>query len=348
MTRIKNFLKVGFLCIIITVFISPSYLFGEVIFQDNFDNYPNWSSSTQTGDNETWPDTMQTVLGGPSSTAKAPCWYSYRTAGNAHTTGDPLYEVDGSIYHGNSGKSFQYNIENSSYMNGGGMDLYLGGGSTGGYEEIYIRVNIKLEDNFDFDNLGGNFIKLFRLYTGVDPDNDHFAPSGTYATNADYNANPKIKRSMNCYLDIINDGNHDYRIKLSYFLGQLSGVNYIEIIKYFPASTFNFKNYLGEWLFCEWYVKLNTVGQSDGEMKIWVIPESAIRTFDQGNPTGTWTNLEIRSTADRKFNTVIMADNMSGQWERPVSEQTIAWDNLVISTTLVGPMPLPPSNLRIK
>ena len=117
MSRIKNFLKIGLLCAIIAIFISPSYLFGEVIFQDNFDNYPNWSSSTQTGDTETWPDTMQTVLGGPSSTAKAPCWYSYRTAANAHTTEDPLYEVDGSIYHGNSGKSFQYNIENNSYNN---------------------------------------------------------------------------------------------------------------------------------------------------------------------------------------------------------------------------------------
>jgi hypothetical protein len=280
---------------------------------------------------------MQTVIGGPTTINSPPAWYSYRSSDTSHTTGEPLYVIDKQDPHGGSGKSLRYNIENTSYMNGGGLDLVLCNSGTCGWDEIHLRFYLKLEPNFDFHDGGSDFVKLFRLYTGVDVQNDDLAPSSTYATQADSTAIPAIKRSMLMVAYINTDAANDYRLSFSYFLGQLSGIDYIEIQKVPLASVFNFKDHLGEWIYYEIDAKLNTVGQNDGSFKVWVIPESNISSYDINNPTFTWDGLEIRSTVDRKWNTVILADNMSGQWERPVAEQTITYDDLIISTSHIGP-----------
>lgn len=330
----------------------------NVIFVDTFDNHQNWSTSNSYGISETYPSTKNKIFSGYCDTNQAPCWFSYRTASISNTTQKPLYEIRNDPTFSHSGKSLIYNIENSSYMNGGGVDLYLGGGRYGGHEELFIKTLVKFESGFDFENGGGDFIKVFRLYTGVDPNLDDLAPSSTYATSADQNSNPKIKRSMNAYLDFVADGNSDYRLKLSYFYGQLSGVDYREIIKSFPSSTFNLKDHLGKWLYLQWHVKLNTPNISDGEMRVWLLPATEMNTVNYSNPTAIWTGLKIRSTTDRKLNTIIVADNMSGQWERATPEQTIAIDNLIVSKSFIDPntnssaiqslpqaTPEPPSNL---
>lgn len=323
--------------ITICLLVSGKNLHAEVIFQENFDSRPDWSSSTKTAVAETWPSTMQNIIGGPVTTNSPPAWYSYRSAQISHTTGDPLYVVDNKDPHGGTGKSLRYNIENQSYMNGGGLDLVLCNSGTCGWDEIFISFYIKLESDFDFKNGGSQFIKLARLYSGVDVVNDNLSPSSTYSTTEDAAATPQFKRSMNCYLDIVTDGNEDYRLKLSYFLGQKSGIDYKEIIKTSPASTFNFAGHLGSWIYVQWYAKMNTVGQTDGQMKVWLIPESNLASFNASSPTIQWDDLQIRSDSSRKFNTIILADNMSGIWERPKNEQTIVFDDLTIGTAINDP-----------
>lgn len=323
-----------FLLLLFSIF-TVSTASAGVVFEDNFDSRPDWSSSTTTSVAETWPGTMQTVLGGPTTTSSPPAWYSYRSAAISHTTGAPLYVVDNEDPYDGTGKSLRYNLENRSYMNGGGLDLVLCNSTTCGYDEIYFSFYMKLEANFDFPDGGSDFIKLARFYSGVDVVNDNLSPSSTYANTTDQDNG--IKRSMNAYLDIVTDGNNDYRIRNSYFLGQHNGGDYVEQIAVAPESAFNFKDHLGEWLYVQQRVKMNTLGSSNGLMQTWVIPVSGIGSYDLASPTFEWTGLEIRSDSNRHFNTIIFADNMSGQWERSVSEQTIYFDNIVVSTTPVQP-----------
>lgn len=310
----------------------------EIIFEDNFDNRQDWSSSVTTGVAETWPATMQTIINGPSTVNSTPTWYSYRSSSLSHLYGDPLYVIDSQDGHGGVGKSLRYNIERNSYMNGGGLDLVLCNTATCGWDEINIRFYVKFEEDFDFPDGGGDFIKLFRLYTGVDVQNDTMGPSSTYATQDDYVANPQIKRSMLGIAEIVADGNADYRLSFAYFLGQIAGVDYLENQNTPSPSVFNLKNHLGEWIYYELDARLNIVDQSDGAIKIWAIPENNINSYDINTPTFVWEGLKIRNTAGRKWNTIILADNMSGQWERDVNEQTIAWDDLVVSTEHIGPI----------
>lgn len=324
-----------------------SSLHAEIIFQDNFDDRPDWSSSTITGVAEVWPYTIQTILGGPASTANLPAWYNYRSAITSHTTGDPLYVVDNADPHGGTGKSLRYNLEKNSYMNGGSINLVLCNSGTCGYNEIYVRFYLKLEPDFDFENGGGDFIKMFRLFTGVDVINDTMGPSSTYATQSDYEATPQIKRSSLIITYIVIDGNGDYRLSYEYETGQQVGIDWTYEQDYLPEATFNFKDHLGEWIYFEMYAKLNTIGQSDGEIKIWILPESDINSYSETKPAVNWTGLKIRDTTDRKWNALILADNMSGTWERSVAEQTLTYDDLIISTSPVGPYNNAPASVNI-
>lgn len=326
-----------FLFLLGQMFVIPSALAG-IIFEDNFDGREDWSSNTSYNAVSVWPATIQTILGGPASSSNLPAWYNYRCGSSSNTTGEPLYVVDSTDPHGGTGKSLRYNLENASYMNGGSINAVLCNSGTCGYDTLSMRFYMKLEPDFDFANGGSDFIKLFRLFTGVDVVNDTMGPSSTYATNDDYNSSPQIKRSSLIIVYVVIDGNGDYRLSYEYEHGQQVGVDWEYEQKYLPEATWNFKDYLGQWVYFEMQATLNTVGQSDGEIKIWIMPESGISSYDVNNPTVTWSNLLIRDTNDRKWNALILADNMSGQWERAVDEQTLTYDDLVISTDPIGPV----------
>jgi hypothetical protein len=333
MTKSKIVTFFAIIFIVLINFSSPAL--AEVIFEDNFDNRPDWSSSTITGVAETWPATMQTVIGGPTTIDSPPAWYSYRSSSLSHTLEDPLYVIDSNNPYGGSGKSLRYNLENQSYMNGGGLDLVLCNSGDCGWDTLYLSFFMKLEEEFDFEDGGSQFLKLARMYSGNDVQTDDRAPSSTYATSGDYDNN--IKRSMNTYLDIVEDGYNDYKLKLIYYKGRINGVDYIANEFTCPTDTFNFKDHLGEWLYIQFKSTMNTIGNADGSISVWAIPVSQIDSYDINTPTFSVDHQEIRTDINRHFNTIIFTDNMSGQWERDVPEQTIYFDNLVVSSTPVGP-----------
>ncbi len=336
MTNNKKQLYRFVLIALFLVFVFTSSVQAVVIFEDNFDSDQDWTSISQTNVAAVWPDTIQTILNGPASASNLPAWYNYRCSNTSHTLGQPLYVVDGIDPHNGIGKSLKYNIENQSYMNGGSMNVVLYDSGNCGYDDLYIRFYAKFDPNWDFQDGGSMFIKLFRVYSGVDVINDTEGPSSSFATTEDRNNG--IKRSMNVFYSIVSDGNEDERLKISYFLGQHQGGDYQEIEQVASTSIFNLRNHKGEWLFVQARTRMNDIGQSNGRIDFWMIPESNISTYNESNPTFSVENVEIRSNPDRHFNALIFLDNMSGVFEGGSGEQTLNVDDLVVSTTPIGPL----------
>lgn len=121
----------------------------EVIFQDNFDNSPDWQSnqtiskSQPSGEDISWVHTRMdkcSTFCGPKN------WTGYRAASSLWSDDrrKDTYVINAQGARGGTGKGITYNVENGMDVGagwtGGGLNLWLG---EQGYNDLYIRMFIK-------------------------------------------------------------------------------------------------------------------------------------------------------------------------------------------------------------
>ena len=138
--------------------INFSPAFAKILFQDNFDNSPDWQSH-QTVNKSVYPDGYD-ISWGQSRADKCTTlcppqgWTSYRAA-SSHWTDDrrkDTYILSTEGARGGSGKGITYNVEVSGYFgtwSGGSLDIWLG---EAGYKELYVRYYIKFGSSWKWTN----------------------------------------------------------------------------------------------------------------------------------------------------------------------------------------------------
>lgn len=151
---------------------NTSPAFSEIIFQDNFDNSPDWSSQQTIKKSQPGGyDIAFPMTRADKCTTHCPPrgWSSYRTASSAWEDDrrKDTYILDSAGARGNSGKGISYNVEVTGGIHwvGGSLDVWLG---EKGYNELYIRYYLRYSSNWKWTNPAANQHcqqKLIRIST---------------------------------------------------------------------------------------------------------------------------------------------------------------------------------------
>jgi len=324
--KIYCFIIIFPLCFAV-VFLKSSW--GGVIFEDNFNKYGDWSSDTSYGTTEIYQTTKNKVFGG-TRTISTKGWDSYRTD-SENLIGNPTFQLNSTTARGGSGKSLKVWYESIDSAVGGGLNLWIGGGAGAsrtdqektGYDEIYVRAAFKFDPNWTATS-GGMYLKLFRMYTGKAID---------YGDNpsTEWNDTNTAGICQWVYLIAQRDGNGYYKPGWGIRGGDDPNLGGNACIVPFKGSAGapSFNQYMSKWIIFQVNAKLNTPGKSDGVLRLW------INNNDPNNPDWVVSGLNIRTTADRKFNTLVFLDNLQHYFASPRTEQYLAMDDLVVSTSFV-------------
>ena len=151
--KVKTF-SVSLLAFCTILLLISSIATAKIIFQDNFDNSPDWQSQQTVHKSE--PEGHDINFGMTRSdrcTTFCPPqgWTSYRTA-SSHWADDrrkDTYILSTEGARGSSGKGITYNVEVRQNWVGGSLDLWLG---EAGYEELYVRYYLKFDKNWKWSN----------------------------------------------------------------------------------------------------------------------------------------------------------------------------------------------------
>jgi len=222
----------------------------QIIFEDNFDNSPEWHAE---------PKPEGYYFEGP------PNWDGY--SNNRDHYGHPLFNVDSTDPRGGSGKSLRVYYEWEEAVTGGRIFKFLADPHDGskGYEELYIRWYQKF-NTWDWKDTGMTFVKLFRMWFGIDIDeygwnSERYHPEGVIP---DARGGPPTVRPN--FFSMCIDSNY-------------------------PYSTRYRKNHHvplpepGEWHCYEFHIKLNSV---DSWIKSPTVISATPKTSGGSLPDGTY------------------------------------------------------------
>ena len=122
--------------------------FSEVIWEQNFDDYDDWTHTQPTGSSD------YSAYEGEGTIP--PNFHSIRDAGSFYTDkGNNNFYIDNTNYRGASGKSLTFWIESDTRGGGGAgwsSDSILGINLSTGYNELYIQYWIKYQSGWQWDN----------------------------------------------------------------------------------------------------------------------------------------------------------------------------------------------------
>ncbi|MFH0925314.1 MAG: Ig-like domain-containing protein [bacterium] len=163
----------------------PHYdAFGEIIFQDNFDNSPDWQSQQTISKSETGGydiNLNRTYEKVCSDTGLCPPqgWTAYRAASSHYSDdrGHDTFILDENGARGPGGKGISYWIEGAGGdggWSGGSLNKFVGKEGEG-YKELYIRYYLKYPEEWQWKQPGiskPGLQKLMRIASvhHVDPD----------------------------------------------------------------------------------------------------------------------------------------------------------------------------------
>jgi hypothetical protein len=303
-----------------------------VIFEDNFDDQPDWQSQ----------QTVHKSVGGSDiafaatyfETCSTYCppggWTSYR-APSSQWTDDrrrDTFIIDSTAARGGSGKGVTYNIESTNdygEWSGGSLDLWLG---ADGYDELYIGMWIKFTDEWLYSTTerGEHGLeKLMRISTF----NDDIATT---------TENPQaFGGSYINYPVWYPDWYYNVSYDKAYFTSATrSAPNYGNADQayssvLFPSNSSNAAQGDDQWHHYEFRVKMNSAnGVADGEYQFWLdgvsqLSESDIMWKESGSNTTGW-------------NWLMFMDNVSVSpyAEDEYKEMSIYMDDVVVSTDYIG------------
>ena len=124
-----------------TILFAPLTSTAEVLFEDNFDNSPDWTSKQQTTD-IAWPSTWGVADGGSCTTYCPPQnWTTYRNSASHISTppGEDTYQIGAEFARGGTGKGFGYYHEaTGAWADGAGLEKFVIPGGGVGVKEIYV------------------------------------------------------------------------------------------------------------------------------------------------------------------------------------------------------------------
>lgn len=152
--------------ILFVFFLSLNQANAAIIFEDNFNDSPDWQSaeSFASSSGAAWPNTWKDKPGGPSQPPPRN-WTAYSAAIPKYNR-TPTWKIDAEGAR-NQGKGLTFSMEAVNDWRGGGMDLYLG---SAGYQELYIRGFYKYDPetfHWPLINNGGinnvNYHKIARI-----------------------------------------------------------------------------------------------------------------------------------------------------------------------------------------
>ncbi|EKE21385.1 MAG: hypothetical protein ACD_7C00265G0007 [uncultured bacterium] len=152
----------------------------EIIFEDNFDNTPDWHS------NEGYGGAGDVGFSGPASEAVlgAPLnWSSYSSSKRLSIIPSYNFQINTVLPKGGNGKSVLAEYETRNNWEGGRLVKWLG---DEGYDDIIVRFSQWFEPGFKVRTMYGSFLhKMFRLEANVDNpqiSSAEFDPTNMYQT----------------------------------------------------------------------------------------------------------------------------------------------------------------------
>jgi len=340
--------------------------YAEVIFQDNFDDHSDWSPTQPTypntaanfsSDGGLFGETACT--GCPDGTAKYRGYYIASSSWNGYK-GNNTLNISSQNARGGTGKAVTFWMEpiDTAKCDGGTRwcsDGQLAVSFPSTYNEIYLRYYIKFDPDWQWDsanaaasekflhithlhNLGG--VSMWKFFTS----GNHFPVF--FATLSDY--------TFYGYSDGIKFKNH-IRFQSSYNPYSatpkplyLTNNDFEAKYAYDAGGEKTFKEYVGDgnWHSLEWRLKGNSSkGVEDGEWQLWVdgvsiINRTNIAWADSVYDT-TCANCVDPPSDFVGWNWASIGGNMYNRvyTEAQFEEQWYAIDDLVISTTYIGPLP---------
>lgn len=319
----------------------------EILFQDNFDNSPDWQSNQTVnksagGKDISWPTTNYKRCS--PGYCPPPGWTSYRCASSTWTDdrGRDTYVISTAGARGGSGKGLTYNVESTGSYGawaGGSLDLWLG---TQGYQELYIRMYLKYSSEWAWsDTTQHGQEKLIRIST----------------FNADIfntNYNPQTFGSSSVNWPVwYPDWYYNAAYKYAYFMSSVrkspdydsTGDDNTYTDSRFHSDSLNLAIGDNQWHCYEFHVKMNS---SPG------IPDGVWEFFLDGNLKKSRNNIVWKKAGSNSigWNWLMFLDNVTVAPYPSSShkEMSIYMDDVVVSTTYVGPDDKAPStvhNLRL-
>ncbi len=316
------------LFLMVGVFGFKNSIEAEIIFEDNFDNSPDWQSNqtvnkSQSGGYDiSWTQTRSDIC---TTLCPPQGWTSYRAASSQWTDDrrKDTYILNSEGARGGTGKGITYNVEVSGdygVWSGGSLDLWLG---EEGYEELYIRYYLKYDINWNWtnqDNTQHCQQKLIRISTFNDD---------IWTTT--YNPQQYGSASVNwptLYPDWYYNASYPpAKMTMAVRKAPDYSVDETETVSGAVWPTDD------NWHSYEFYVKMNSFpGVADGIWKVWI----------DGNLKGERTNVEWKmagSNTTHNWNWLMFLDNVTNASATLDShtEMSLYMDDVVISTSYIGP-----------
>lgn len=246
------------------------------------------------------------------------------------------YEERNAVHCG-SGKGFQDNCAAQSGSDkvsgsGGGYWAHSPSMGTSSKTELYMRWYLYLTNPFVFDNSGDKSLLFegpggFQLFLNISEGNGDGVTPG--------DGIPMLASYTN---DRYACGNQPTAIGGHYYSCAIRHQN----------QGNNLKLEQGNWYLFEWYVRLNTVGMSNGETKLWIDKVQPGVAVTQQTLRMHYTDMTFRDAAGMAINQIWLTPYMNstgrnGGADPPLPPkapfQHQSWDNIVVGTSPIGPMP---------
>ena len=301
--------------------------FAEILFQDNFDNSPDWQSNQTV--NKSQPGGYDINFGmtrADKCTTHCPPkgWTSYRAASShwTDTRGKDTYILSSEGARGGKGKGITYNVEVSGdygSWSGGSLDIWLG---EAGYPEIYIRYYLKFASNWKWTN-DSNSVHCQQKLMRISTFNDDIWTSSY---------DPQAFGSISVNWPVLYP---DWYYNASYPPVQMT-MAVRKAPNYATDADVRVTNAKwptdSDWHCYEFRVKMNSApGVADGEWQVWIDGISV------GERTDVMWKQEGSNTT-HNWNWVMLLDNITNASATLDShtEMQLYMDDVVISTSYIG------------
>lgn len=295
-----------------------------IVFQDNFDQHPDWQIEQPTG---ALANTNVSDYG--SDLYLLDSYYAYYTLGthfsqNLHNS----FIIESANARGGTGKAITCWQESDTRADSGGgwaSDGQIGLLLDQEYEELYMRFYIRFQHGWQYVSGKDMMMKIFRV--------THFRGGSPFSYFNPHNHQPL------CQIDLVRWMGSSY--PAIYFA-------YRYETNYYPddatpyhtrGDSYSFDGVAqaddGEWHCWEMYVKMNSaVGVADGVVRMW---QDGLQIAE--DTTMAWSDEGSQESLRLMWNYVVIGGNDYNHYARneDESEQWYAIDDLVISTEYIGP-----------
>lgn len=274
---LKMFVKKELL-ISLAILLFPNFSGAAIIFQDKFDNSPDWTSKQSIyPTNRIWPSTWAVEDGGMCTTYCPPKnWSTYRGVGSQLSNGAPghdTYSVSSEGARGGSGRGFTYwhEVLVGKWADGAGLEKYIRNNENG-YPELYLRYWEKWSPDAQWND--GAIHKELDFYSNQTV--------------------PTVTNNFDTRLDDYAWGSPSF---IPQWYGNYGKVYLQEMLR--QAPRFDAYSYSGtansvteinwptdsQWHSYEWRIKLNSApGSTDGIVEFWLDGVKQNAACDYGVP----------------------------------------------------------------